>query len=215
MSNALRAPAPQSAAAPPALRVLREAGAAGALLNPERLRLLQALTQPASAAGLARQLGLPRQRVNYHLRELEAEGLVALQEERRVGNCIERVVRATARTFLISPEVLGAVAANPDVVQDKLSASYLIALSAETINHVARLSAGAEASGRRLATLGMEAEVRFASAEQRSKFAEELTAAVMQLVAKYHDAVAPGGRRFRVVLGAHPASGSKEVPDAS
>lgn len=212
MKSAARA---QSLASPEALRVVRHAGAAEALLNPERLRLLQALDQPASAAGLARRLGLPRQKVNYHLRGLEAEGLVELQEERRVGNCIERVVRATARTFLISPDVLGAVAANPALVKDKLSASYLVALSAETINQVAQLSSRAGAKGQRLATLGMDTEVRFASAEQRAKFAEELTQAVILLVAKYHDAKAPGGRRFRVVLGAHPAARSKEGPDAS
>lgn len=210
MPLAARLPRPQDI--PPPVQVVREPNAAGALLNPERMRLLEALDSPASAAGLARRLGLPRQKVNYHLRELEAAGLVALQEERRVGNCIERVVRATARSFLISPEVLGAVAARPAHVKDKLSASYLVALAAETINQVAQLSARADASGRRLATLGMETEVRFASAEQRAEFTEELVEAVMKLVAKYHDAAAPGGRRFRVVLGAHPVLMSKEVP---
>lgn len=212
-------PAAAQRSAPPSpqtpLAVVRRPGAAGALLNPERMRLLHALDQPASAAGLARRLGLPRQRVNYHLRELETEGLVELQEERRVGNCVERVVRATARTFLISPEVLGSVAANPALIKDKLSASYLIALAGQTINDVAQLSARAETAGKRLATLGMETEVRFASSEQRARFTEELTQAVMQLIAKYHDAAAPTGRRFRVVLGAHPVLAAKEVSDAS
>src|SRR6202451_4873590 len=77
---------------------------AGVLLQPGRLRLLDQLTEPDSAAGLARRLGVPRQKLNYHLRELEREGFLELVEERRKGNCMERVVRAVARGFLIAPQ---------------------------------------------------------------------------------------------------------------
>ncbi|KAB2955835.1 MAG: winged helix-turn-helix transcriptional regulator, partial [Thermoanaerobaculia bacterium] len=84
------------------------------LATGSRQDLLSALQDgPATAAGLARRLGLPRQRVNYHLRELEKAGLVELVEERRRGNCVERLVRATARAFLLGPEALGAQAADP------------------------------------------------------------------------------------------------------
>ena len=37
---------------------------------------MRALDQPDSAAGLARRLGVPRQKLNYHLRLLEDDGLV-------------------------------------------------------------------------------------------------------------------------------------------
>ena len=92
-----------------ALAVIRDPVQAAALLQPERLRLLEALGEPDSASGLARRFELPRQRLNYHLKELEKAGLVELVEERRKGNCIERVVRATARRYVISPEVLGEI----------------------------------------------------------------------------------------------------------
>src|SRR5579862_8354674 len=69
---------------------------AAALLDPVRLRILEGLAEPDSAAGVARRLGLPRQRVNYHLHELEKHELVRFVEERRKGNCVERIVRATA-----------------------------------------------------------------------------------------------------------------------
>ena len=86
-----------------ALQVVHHAGAAASLLHPTRLRILRALEQPDSAAGLSRRLGVPRQKLNYHLRLLEDDGLVELVEERKKRNCTERVMRAVARSYLISP----------------------------------------------------------------------------------------------------------------
>ena len=77
------------------------------------------LGEPGSAAGLGRKLGLPRQRVNYHLRELEKEGLLEVVEERKKGNCVERIVRATARSYLISSEALGTLGSRPEEIQLK------------------------------------------------------------------------------------------------
>ena len=88
---------------PAALQIVQSPEKAAILLQSGRLSLLEGLSEPDSSAGLARRLGIPRQKVNYHLRELEREGFVELFEERRKGNCIERVVRATAREFLIAP----------------------------------------------------------------------------------------------------------------
>ena len=59
-----------------AVQVIQSAAAAEKLLKPERLRILELLTEPDSASGIARRLSLPRQTVNYHLRELEKEGFV-------------------------------------------------------------------------------------------------------------------------------------------
>ena len=79
-------------------------------LDPIRARLLAELAEPGSASTLADQTGLSRQKANYHLRALERHGLVELVEERRKGNCIERVLRATAASYVISPTALSAVA---------------------------------------------------------------------------------------------------------
>src|SRR5579862_2523514 len=113
------------------MQILTEPGAAAALMDATRLRLIQELREPESASGLARKLGEPRQRINYHLRELEKAGLVRLVEERRKGNCVERVVVATARTYLVSSEVLGALGADPRQIKDRLSSAYLVAVCAE------------------------------------------------------------------------------------
>jgi DNA-binding transcriptional ArsR family regulator len=98
--------------------VLRSPAEAAAVLSPIRLRLLRNLEFPASASSLARRLHLPRQKVNYHLRELERHGLVSLVRERKVGNCTERLVQAAARRFVLSPEVLGGLAAEPATTPD-------------------------------------------------------------------------------------------------
>ena len=95
------------------------------------------LKDPDSASGLARRLRLPRQRVNYHLKVLETAGLVELVEERRKGNCLERVVRATARAFVISPEALGELGPTAETAADRLSGAYLIAAAGRAIRDVA------------------------------------------------------------------------------
>jgi len=178
---------------------------AAALLDPIRLRILEGLAEPDSAAGVARRLGLPRQRVNYHLHELEKHELVRFVEERRKGNCVERIVRATARSYVVSPEALGTLGADPARVQDRFSLAYLVAVSARAINELAVLRERSERAGKKVATLTVDTEVRFANAAARQSFAEELTAAVTRLVAKYHDDKTTDGRAFRLVAGAYPA----------
>jgi DNA-binding transcriptional ArsR family regulator len=174
------------------------------LLDPTRQKLLAELKDPDSATGLARRLRLPRQRINYHLRVLETAGLVELVEERRKGNCLERVVRATARAFVISPEALGALGPTAEIAADRLSNAYLIAAAGRAIRDVASLEARARKEGKRVATLTLEADLRFANADSRAKFAQELAHAVARLAAKYHDDKAPGGRRFRLLAAVHP-----------
>jgi DNA-binding transcriptional ArsR family regulator len=203
-------PGETSGAATGPLDVITSPDQAAVLLDPLRLRLLEGLREPDSAAGLARRLRLPRQRVNYHLRELEKRRLVELVGRRRRGNCTARLLRATARAYVISPAALGGVAADPEAVQDRFSAAYLLAVAARTLREVGELDARAQQAGKRLATLTLETEVRFASAEARARFAEELAGALARLARKHHDAQAPGGRPFRFVIAGHPAATKKE-----
>jgi len=193
-----------------ALDLIHQPSRAAALLHPLRLRLLENLRQPESASGLARRLRLPRQKVNYHLHELEKARLVELVEERRKGNCIERVVRATARYYLINPAALGKLAADPAELQDRFSSAYLVAVAARAIGNLATLRERAVRAGKRLATFTLETEIRFASAADRSAFTEELANQFARLVAKYHDEKSPGGRRFQFFLGAYPAVAKEE-----
>src|SRR6267154_239297 len=105
--------------------VIDDPAAAEVSLDPVRARLLAALAEPGSATMLAAKVGLPRQKVNYHLRALERHGLVELAGERRKGNVTERVMRATAASYVISPLALAAVQPDPDRFRDQLSARWL------------------------------------------------------------------------------------------
>jgi DNA-binding transcriptional ArsR family regulator len=184
--------------------VIDDPAAAEVTLDPVRAGLLAALTVPGSASTLAAGSGLSRQKANYHLRALERHGLVELVEERRKGNCTERVLRATAASYVISPTALAAVAPDTDRSPDQLSAQWLLALAARLVRDVGDLIAAAGAAGKPLATFAADSEIRFASAADRSAFAQELADAVAALVAKYHDEQAEGGREHRLVVALHP-----------
>src|SRR3954471_17073428 len=121
------------------IQVIDDPAAATVALEPVRSRLLSELAAPASAATLATRVGLARQKVNYHLRALESHGLVELAEERKWGGLTERLVVASAASYVVSPGAVGPVAADPDREIDRLSASYLIALGARVVREVGDL----------------------------------------------------------------------------
>jgi DNA-binding transcriptional ArsR family regulator len=185
--------------------VIGDPAAAGISLDPVRARLLAELAEPASATMLAARVGLPRQKVNYHLRALERHGLVELVEERRKGNCTERLLRATAASYVISPAALAPVQPDPGRVPDRVSAAWLLAVAARLVRDVGDLIGGAARAGQPVATFALDGEVRFASAADRAAFAEELAGAVADLVARYHHPAAPGGRDHRLVVALHPS----------
>lgn len=186
------------------LRVIEDPAVATAALDPMRSRLLSELRTPASAATLAGRMGLPRQKVNYHLRTLESHGLVRVESKKRWGGLTERRLVATASSYVVSPGALGPAAADPARQTDRLSASYLIALAARAVRELGLLLRKSQEVNKRLATLSIDTEIRFRSAEERASFSSELTAAVASLVSRYHDEAAPGGRRHRLLIGAYP-----------
>jgi DNA-binding transcriptional ArsR family regulator len=190
--------------------VIVDPAVAAVALDPVRARLLAALREPGSATSLAAGLGLSRQRVNHHLRALEAHGLVELVAERRKGNMTERVLRATAGAYVISPSAWAVVAPDPDREPDKLSAQWLLALAARLLREVGWLITAA--GRRRVATFAVDGEIRFATAADRAAFARELGDAVGALVARYHSADAPDGRPHRIVVALHPTVPPAEAP---
>lgn len=188
--------------------VIQEPTAAIAALDPIRSRLLAELAEPASAAALAPRVGLARQKVRYHLKTLESHGLITETGNRRWGGLTERLYVATAASYVVSPAAFGRVAIDPERTKDRLSAGYLIALAARVVREVAELLKRSESTDKRLATLAIDAEIRFRSAAERAAFSRDLTAAITDLVSRYHDENAPGGRRHRLLVAAHPTAGS-------
>lgn len=177
--------------------VISDPAAAEVSLDPVRARLLALLTEPGSASTLAATTGLTRQKVNYHLHELERHGLVELVDERRKGGFTERVLQATAQSYVIAPTVVP----DPSANRDERSARWLLALAGRLVHELGELLTRAAEAGQPLATLGLDSTVRFASAKDRAAFAVELSEAVNGLVAKYH---ATSGREHRLVLALHP-----------
>jgi DNA-binding transcriptional ArsR family regulator len=187
------------------VEVIDDPDAAIAALDPIKARLLAELSQPASAASLAVRVGLPRQKVNYHLRALEQHKLVEPAEERRWGGLTERLMVATAAAFVVSPAALGPVGADPARAGDRLSASYLIALAARIVREVSVLWRGARQADKRLATLSFDTVIRFRSPADRAAFTHDLASAIASLTARYHDEQAPRGRPHRLVIASYPA----------
>lgn len=200
---------------PPGVAVVEGLVAASAMLKPLRLEVLGRLAEPGSATSLAKTLGLPRQRLNYHLRELEKAGLIRCVEERRRGGCVERLYRATARHYLIGPQALGGVAppvpaAGERAARDRFSWSYLVALLGKALRELAALRRRADRAGRRLATVGAQTRVGFASPAAFARFNERLVDEISKLVAEFH---VPEGRSYELVMACYPTLASERSKD--
>src|SRR5262245_28384270 len=118
------------------VEAIADPAAAIVALDPARSCLLAELAQPASAAALAVRLGVPRQKVNYHLRALETHGLVQVADTRHWGGLTERLLVASAKAYLVSPTALGPAASDVSRSPDRLSSSYLVALAGRVVREV-------------------------------------------------------------------------------
>lgn len=174
-------------------------------LDPIRTRLLAELAEPASAGALATRLGLPRQKINYHLKALETVGLVHEVQRRLWGGLTERRLRASARAYLIAPAAMGPVAA------DQTSDTSLLSIGARLIRDVAALLSLSRSSGKRLATTSTDIEIAFRSPADRDAFQVELQDAIASVTAKYHASPHEASRAYRVITVAHPVVDSGQV----
>lgn len=189
------------------LDVIDEPTAAVIALEPIRAQILEILREPGSATTIATRTGHTRQQVNYHLRLLEAHGLVRLVEERPRRGLLERVMIATAHSYVVASTI--GEDTNPARV-DRLSTRYLVAVAARMVREVSELARLADKANKPLAMLAIDTEIKFSTAEDRAAFAAELSSVVASLATRYHDEQAPSGRWHRVVVAAHPFSREAE-----
>jgi DNA-binding transcriptional ArsR family regulator len=203
------------------LECLREPRRAAALLHPLRLAVLAEARSAASATEIAGRLGLPRQRVNYHVRALHRAGLLLRAGSRKKRNMTEQRFVASARSFLLSPELLGPAAPARAEFVDRFSAETLLALGGQLLGELARARAEARAADKRLATLSLASELRFESAEQRAEFARALESAVLAVVARHSSAFArpdgssAPGRPYRLLVGCWPIPAAAPSPEST
>jgi hypothetical protein len=178
--------------------------------HPLRPRILSLAREPASATQMAAVLGETRQKVNYHVRQLHRAGLLKPAGRRKKRNMVEQRFVATARAYVLAPQLVGPLAAEAAQVADVLSASHLVALASQAQAELATVMAAAGAQGRRVSTLSVSAELRFQSAEQREDFARALRGALTKVVAEHsapatkRDGSAGVGRPYRLVVGCYP-----------
>ncbi|MET0902652.1 MAG: helix-turn-helix domain-containing protein, partial [Acidimicrobiales bacterium] len=111
---------------PSAAGVLESSEQLAAITHPTRLRILDALRQPDSAAGVARRLGEPRQRINHHVRELAKAGLLVEAGERRKGNFVEQLYESSAGTFIVSPRLTWGDGERLRAIADQVSLQHLV-----------------------------------------------------------------------------------------
>lgn len=195
---------------------------AAALLSPVRIRILELLREPASAATVARELELPRQRVNYHVKALERAGLLRRVGQRRKGNLVEKLVQATARYYVIAPQALGALGPELENSGDRLSSAYLIGMVSEAIRDVATLRKRTSPAESGLATLSLNAAVRFADVTAQNAFAQELATCLVRLVKEYDDSQSDDGQSdygpsddglsFRFLMAGYPTV-TRRIPE--
>jgi len=186
--------------------VIDDTAAARGVLDPIRAKVLVSLMEPGSATTVASALGISRQKANYHVRALEEMGLVELVDTRPKRGLSERVLIASARSYVLSPSLLGSASPDDRTLDplDRLSARYLLALTSRLIREVGWLVRKADAANKKLATLSIDTDICFASAADQAAFTAELVAAIADLAGRYHNESAPGGRWHRVLVAAHP-----------
>jgi DNA-binding transcriptional ArsR family regulator len=175
-----------------------------AVSSPFRQQILQDLLTPGSAAGLARRYDMSRQRIGYHMRDLERAGCIEAVAERRQRGLTEKLYRTRPLAYVQAPPASDRVR-----IQDRFSWAALVNLVAGSLADLVALRRAADAAGKRLATLGLEAELHFETPRQRREFTEDLLEAVEGVLLKHERPRRPGSRAFRMILGAFP-----EPPDA-
>jgi DNA-binding transcriptional ArsR family regulator len=183
--------------------VLETSEQLAAITHPTRLRILDALRVADSAAGVARQLGEPRQRINHHVRELAKAGLLREAGERRKGNFIEQLYESAAGTLIISPRLTWGDGARLQAIADQVSLQHLVAFGERLQRDAAELLDRAAFDGEQIPSVTVEATVRFADADARAAFLDEYLALTARLIERH---AAPDGEPFHVALTAHPTT---------
>jgi DNA-binding transcriptional ArsR family regulator len=173
-----------------------EPQALAALSHPTRVSILEALRQPASAAEVGRALGQPRQRVNYHLKELEKAGLVE-----RTGTLVESLYRAVARSFVVSPRVAWTHPDRVAALRRSHALGTLVELGERLQRDAAVLLDRAAFDGDDVPSAAVSAEVSFPDEASRAAFMDDYLRSTKELLERHG---ARTGERFRAILAVYP-----------
>jgi DNA-binding transcriptional ArsR family regulator len=205
---------------------VEDAARASALLSPLRLEILRLARQPISASELSRVIRLPRQRVNYHVRQLARSGFLRQAGRRRRRNMIEQRYAASADGYVLSPALLAAVGADWRRIDNTSSADYLLALGCQMEADLCRVRRGPGEQDTDIC-LSLKSQFRFENEARRQACVRALRDAVVRVIAEHTTPyLRPGGspapgQPWRLVLGCYPYvaeepdGNSSESPRAS
>lgn len=185
---------------------------AGALLHPLRIDVLKRLAEPRSCPEVARDLDATTQKVYYHVKILERSGLVDRVDERRVRGIVEGVYQARARSYWLSPRLVGRVG-GADRARDQVSLGHLLSLAEEIQTDVGHLSERAEKE--EVPSLGLSAHIELRDASERARFRDEVQAFFEGLARKYGRSEREGpepGSGFQLALVCYPKNEDEDEP---
>jgi DNA-binding transcriptional ArsR family regulator len=179
------------------------AGQAGALLHPLRIEVLRKLANPRSCPDVAKELGETSQKIYYHVKILESAGLIEKVEERRVRGIMEGLYRARAKSYWLSPSLVGKVGGG-DRARDQMSLGFVLSLAEEIQKDIARLGEKT-GEGQNVPSLGLSLRIELDGSEERARFLAELQETLQDLAKKYAaKGPAPPREEFQVSLVCYP-----------
>lgn len=209
VNTARRTPAESPEGVPVDVEILADAERLGVLLKDPRRTILAMAERPVSTVEMADRLGETRQRLGYHVRRLVEAGLLDEVEVVRQGAVVEKRYRASAACYGLAPELLGSLAARVGSA-DRESVVHLLGAVNEVQTDIARELAAPRSPEDRLPTLTLSTRIRFRDGAERGTFAEALTTALTDVVARYarsfeaDDGSEVEGDPFRLTLTLNP-----------
>ncbi|WP_061290799.1 ArsR/SmtB family transcription factor [Herbidospora cretacea] len=179
---------------------LEEIEQAEALLKPQRIDVLRQLAEPRTCGEVGAILGQTPQRVYYHVKRLVEAGLVEQVSERKVRGISEGIYQATARSYWLSPRLVGHIGLGR--ARDELSLGHLLDLVEEVQADIAAL----DRSVPELPSIGVSGDIRVPP-ELRPQFLAELQTTLQALFTKYGGAE---GDPFKLVVACYPSQQGEE-----
>ena len=167
---------------------------AEALLKPQRIEVLRQLAEPRSCTEVAVELDQTPQRVYYHVQRLLEADVVRQVAERRVRGIHEGIYQAAARSYWLSPRLVGRIGLRQ--TRDRLSLGCLLDLMEDVQADIAAL----DLTRPDLPSIGMSGDIRIRP-EQRTAFLDELQRRLQDLFTRYGGSE---GDAFRLAVACYP-----------
>ena len=182
---------------------LDEIGQAETLLKPQRIDVLRQLAEPRSCTEVAAQLEQSPQRVYYHVKRLVEAGLATQVSERRVRGINEGIYQASARSYWLSPRLVGRIGLRR--MRDELSIGHLLDLMEEVQADLGNAAALVHEAPE-LPSIGVSGEIRVRP-ERRQEFMDDLKTTLQDLFTRYGG---PEGDAFKIAVACYPKGQTDE-----